>query len=627
MKKIYWLIALGLCSTGSYAQTLIHYGNNTISKDEFLKAYNKNKTTVEDKEKSIREYVDLYTNFKLKVKAAQELGLDSLPQIKFDVNNFRQQIMENYLSNEKGIDKLVDEAFARLQKDKHVLHFSVPVAATAAVADTLKSYKAIQDLYSALKNNTDQAKALQQAQASGAVVRNSDLGFITAFTVPYEYENIVYGLKAREISKPHRSKNAWHIFKLTGERPSIGRWKIAQILIAVPAGSTQEVNAAARQKAESIYTQVKNGDNFGNLAREHSNDRMSNVAGGDLPEFSTGAYNADFETQVIALKNDGDISKPFQTEFGYHIIKRMGFTPTPADKSDEVYMTDLKQKVLKDARVNTEKEIFTREIMAKTAIKKTKEANEKELFRYADSLMKNPTEEQTKAFPISNKKILSFKNGNALGSDWLAFVRESRNGNVLTTSASNRELWDKFYATAATNYYKEKLEDYNPDFKFQMQEFREGNMLFEIMERNVWSKASIDTAGLIKHYNAHKNDYKWGASADVLIINSNTAKAAEDAMVALKKGRNWRQLASEAAAGIQADSGRYELSQITGANQVNVPLKDTYTAIVTNIDGSATFVKYVSIYPAGQQRSFEDSRGLVINDYQQLLEKEWGVAA
>ena len=623
MKKIYWLIALGFCSGGAYAQTLIHYGNNTISKDDFLKAYNKNKTSAEDKEKSMREYVELYTNFKLKVKAAEEAKLDTLPQIQFDVNNFRQQIIENYLSNEKGIDRLVDEAFTRLQKDKHVLHFSAPVAAGAKAEDTLKAYKAIQELYTALKNDTDQEKALQAAKATGANIRNSDLGYITAFTIPYEYENIVYGLKNGEVSKPYRSKNAWHIFKVTEDRPSIGRWRIAQILIAAPAGSGEDVKAAAAKQAEKIYSQLINGDNFGNLAKEFSNDRISNYNGGELPEFSTGTYNSDFEKQVFALKKDGDMSAPFQTEFGYHIIKRMGFRPTPADRSDEVFISDLRQKILKDPRVNTEKEIFTREIIAKTGMKKTKDANEKELFSNADSLMNYPTEARTKSLPISNKTILNFKDGSAKGSEWLAYVREARSGTENTAAASNKELWEKFMANAAVNYYKSKLEEYNPDFRFQMQEFREGNLLFEIMERNVWSKASNDTAGLIKYYNTHPENYKWASSADVLIFNCSTSKAAEEAMTALKKGRNWRSIANESSGTLQADSGRYEISQITGANQANTPVKDTYTAIVTNIDGTATFVKYVTVYPANQQRSFEDSRGLVINDYQQLLEQQW----
>ena len=147
MKKCYLLLALAVGSIDAWAQPFITYGNNVVTKQEFLKAYNKNKTPVTDKEKSLREYVDLYSNFKLKVKAAEELRLDTLAQIQYDIRNFRDQVIENYLNDEKGISKLTNEAFARSQKDLHVFHFSAPVAAGASPADTAKAYAAIMALY------------------------------------------------------------------------------------------------------------------------------------------------------------------------------------------------------------------------------------------------------------------------------------------------------------------------------------------------------------------------------------------------------------------------------------------------------------------------------------------------
>jgi peptidyl-prolyl cis-trans isomerase SurA len=624
MRNFYLLFALVCCNTAAFSQTFISYGNHTISKDEFLKAYNKNKTPVSDPGKALREYVDLYTNFKLKVQAAQELRLDTLPQIQYDIANFRQQIAENYLSDHKGIDRLVHEAFLRMRVDKHVLHFSSPVAPDARPEDTAKSFKAIMDLYTALKANpADYNKAVQNATAGGAIVKSSDFGFITAFTLPYEFENIVYGLRTGELSKPYRSKNAWHLFKVTEERPSAGRWKVAQILVSFAPGASAEARAVAAKVADSVYERAKNGANFSSLAKEYSDDKLSYLNGGELAEFGTGTYSSDFEKEVINLKKDGDITKPFATEFGYHIVKRMGFTPTPTDTSDLSYMFELKQKVMKDARVNAEKEKFAREMIAKVGLKQTNLVKEADLFRYADSLQTNPTAEQIKKYPISNKTILTFKNGSVKGQEWLAFVKEHRNYSTPTGNETNKQLWEKFLPAAAVNYYKNHLEEYNPDFRFQMQEFKEGNMLFEIMERNVWSKASNDTAGLLKHYNAHKNNFKWAQSADVLIFNCNTAKVAQEAMTALKKGKDWRTVAEENATTLQADSGRYEISQIIGANYAVEPARNTYTSIVTNVDGSATFVKYVHIYPADQQRSFEEARGLVINDYQQVLENKW----
>ncbi len=624
MKRFSLLFVLALSTAGGFSQTFIHYGNQTITRDEFLKAYNKNRTPVTDPEKSLREYVDLYTNFKLKVQAARELKLDTLPQIEYDIANFRQQIAENYLSDNKSIERLVFEAFYRMQKDKHVLYFSAPVAPDARPEDTLRSYKAIMDIYTALNNKSaDYNKLVQTANTTGAVVKNSDFGYVTAFTVPYEFENIIYGLKEGEAGKPYRGKSGWHVFKVIEERPSAGRWRVAQILISFAPDANAAAKDAAAKEAQAIYERAAGGESFAALVKEYSDDKLSYSNAGELPEFGTGTYSYAFEKEVHKLRTDGEISKPFATDFGYHIVKRLGFTPTPTDTGDLTYMYDLRQKIMKDSRVNAEKERFAKEITTKIGLKKTNLVKEADLLRYADSIMTNPTVEQTKKYPISNKTILSFKNGAVKGEEWLSFVRENRSYGTQNKTLTNKQLWEKFIPAAAINYYKNHLEEYNPDFKFQMQEFKEGNMLFEIMERNVWGMASTDTVALLKHYNANKSNFKWAASADVLIFNCSTAKVAEDAMIALKKGKEWRAIAEEFTGTLQADSGRYEINQIIGANYAGTPVKNSYTAIVSNVDGTATFVKYVNVYPADQQRSFEEARGLVINDYQQVLENKW----
>ncbi len=626
MKKCYLFLVIAIGSTNAWSQPFITYGTNTVSKQEFLKAYNKNKTQVSDKEKSLREYVELYSNFKLKVKAAEELRLDTLAQIQYDISNFRDQVIENYLSDEKGIAKLTNEAFARSQKDLHVLHFSAPAPAGATPADTARAYAAITALYRALQDGTaNEASLVEKFAGNTQVVKQSDFGFITAFTLPYEFENIVYSLREGEISKPYRSKNAWHIFKIKEQRPNVGLWSIAQILVSIAPDADATAKAAAQKKADEVYRLLMNGDSFSATAKIYSDDKLSYLNAGELPEFGTGMYAGNFENEVFKLRADGDISKPFLTEYGYHIVKRLAQKPTPAAQNDEAYMFDLKQKVLKDARVNADKQQYIKETVAMLDTRRNSQVKENDLFRFADSLMKNPTVEQTKKFPISNKKVLKVKSEDFTGADWLAFVREYKTNVAEYKGETNKELWDKFTEVSALGYYKKHLEEYNPEFRFQMQEFKEGNMLFEIMERNVWGKAINDSVGLLKYYNAHSSNFKWDASADVLIFNCSTAKVAEETMRALKKGKNWRELAEEqsASASLQADSGRYEISQIIGNNYATTPTAGNYTAIVTNVDGTATFVKYVTLYEANQQRSFEEARGLVINEYQLELEREW----
>ena len=246
------------------------------------------------------------------------------------------------------------------------------------------------------------------------------------------------------------------------------------------------------------------------------------------------------------------------------------------------------------------------------------------MLRYADTVMKYLPKEKMYALPISNKIIGSFKDGSGIkGYDWLNFVKQYKTDFQQYKGESNEELLKKFAGYISLNYYKANLEKYNADFAFQVNEFKEGNMLFEIMERKIWGKASNDSVGLLNYYNGHKEKYTWDKSASILIFNATTALDAQDALEDLKAGKNWHSVATEMSERLQADSGRYSLDQINSPEKNIVPLPNTYSDITSNADGTALFVKYLELFPAGQQRSFADARGLVINDYQDLLEREW----
>ena len=626
MRKFLIFAAAAFCSNAVFAQTLISYGNSNTDKDEFLRAYNKNKPATANKEKAIKEYLELYTNFKLKVKAAQELRLDTIAQIKYDVENFRDQITDNYLNDENGLQALITQAAERSKKDLHVLYFLAPLAPKATTADSLKVYNAAKELYNKLKNGAvNYAEIITDVTAKFSAVKYNDIGFITAFSVPYEMENIIYNTKPGAVSEPYKTAKGWVIFKVTEERQNTGKWKAAQLLFAYPPDADYNTKIAVKEKADSVYGLLQNGLSFLEAAKNYSDDRMTYMAAGEMPEFYTGKYNVQFEKNVFALKTDNAISKPFETSFGYHIVKRLSNTPLPEDKNDATFLFDVKQKVQQDERINTVKEKFIKDITAKTGFKKVAGINEADFFKYADSLNSTEGLVNTDKFSINKKALFSFKDGTVIkGSEWFKYLKSNNSVNQEKT-LSNKDLWGKFTNQQIINYYKLHLEDYNNDFKHQMQEFKEGNMLFEIMERNVWSKAGLDSVGLRKYYNTNKEKYKWQQSADVLIFNCADEKKAADAIAALRTGNTWQQIAANSTSQIQADSGRYEIAQLPSdaTNGYVKPQPGNFSNITKNTDGTAVFVKYVKLYDADMQRDFTEARGLVINDYQNVLEQQW----
>lgn len=621
MKQFFLLIITGLVISNGFAQTLFTYGINETGKEEFMRAYNKNKTPVADKEKSLREYLDLYAKFKLKVKAAKELRLDTLQQLQYDVQNFRSQVEEGYLTDDNEVKRLQEEAFERSQKDIHLLHFYIPINNKMSAEDSVNAYKLLEGVRgNLLKGITHYDGIAEDVGKNSASLKWKDLGYITAFSLPYEMENLVYALQPGGVSKVYRTKSALHIFKNEDERKSPGKWKIAQILFAIPPDASDNSRKEIEKFADSVYGMLKTGADFAEMVKKYSNDKMTFLNGGELPEFSTGKFEQPFEKAVFALQNDGDISKPISTSYGFHIVKRLQQHPMPADKTDEVFMSNLKQQLLQDTRINIAKANFIKMVTAKTGFKKNPAVTEEQLFRYADSVTANKV---VGKYPINKATVFSFTKSKVEGSDWLNFVKDYKLNQDVYKGENNKALLDKYISTIIIEYYRKHLEEFNEDFKYQMQEFKEGNMLFEVMERNVWSKAANDSVGLRKFYDANKSKYQWKESATVNLFNCNSLKTAEAAQQDLKDGKNWKLIAEQSEGTIQADSGRYEIQQLQ-LPAGTVAAEGLLTApVVNNGDNTASFVKILKLFPANQQRSFEEAKGLVINEYQNYLEEKW----
>lgn len=617
MKKWMLLLVVTIAAKTNFSQTLISFGNYSISKEEFLKAYNKNKTAETDREKSIREYVALYTNFKMKVTNAKEMKMDTISHLKTDNDNFRRQIEDNFLNDEKVFDKFMQQAFDRSQVDLHVVHYFLPVAEGAPPQDTLQQYQLINSYCSLLQKIAPAVAKIPNQDK----VKKTDIGFVTVFTLPYQYEDIVYGLKPGEISRPYRSPKGWHVFKLLEQRKSIGKWKVAQILFTFPPAADNEMQAAVKKMADSVYQQLKQGADFSMLARAYSEDKLTYLNGGEMPEFGTGKYDPAFESEVIELGKDGAITAPFRTQFGYHIVKRISVTPMSADKEDEALKFELKQKLLHDDRIKAAKDKFARDLAPKVGFKLNSGISLADVYRLADSVMNNiESNDAINKTIISKKPLISFTKETVKGADWLSYVRAFRSNTDNNKGESSKELWEKYKLAATLDYYRKHLEDFNTDFASQLQEFKEGNLLFEIMEQKIWSKAAIDSVGALQYYKAHKKEYIWGESADVVIMNCSTKEMATAAMASLKAGKSWKEIMQNNEGYIQADSGRFELTQI---NSVANLQSGGISPITVNSDGTVGFLQYFRSYPAGEQRSFEDARGMIVNDYQEILEKNW----
>jgi peptidyl-prolyl cis-trans isomerase SurA len=622
MKGVILFFFFLLVSYGLTAQTLFTVDGTPVSKEEFLKAFTKNNNGVAPTDKAYRDYLELYIRYKLKVKAAYAAQLDTLPAQRTELQNFRSQVADAYMKDQESLDRLVKEVFVRGQKDIRLAHIYFALPKNASPADTLRVYEKAMTAYNELKKGKKFGEtAITFSDDPAVKINKGEIGYITVFSLPYELENLAYSLAPGQWSKPYRSKGGYHIFRNEGERKALGRVKVAQILLSVPPGASAEVREQVRLKADSLYGAILRGGDFAALARAYSGDNLSYQNGGELPEFGVGRYDSAFEAAAFGLDRDGAVSRPVATGFGYHIIKRLARKAAPA-QFDELAKAALRQQVLNDPRVEISRQAMFNRIYHETGFQRA-DIPEADLWAFTDSVFRNPR--YSSYGNLSNSTmVFSYPQRAYTIREWLDFAHATRPTRV-GSGLSDKELFQRYIERTAMDYYRNYLEQYNKDFAFQLNEFKEGNLLFEIMQRKIWDKASADSAGLVKYYEAHKGKYWWNASADALLFTCNNAGTAEALKARLAAGpvAGWRLSSDSMGAAIQADSGRYELPQIPGT-AFGTPVAQTFTEFTGNkADNTVSFAYVLTVYNNREPRNYHDARGFVINDYQGFLEEQW----
>ncbi|MBL7742862.1 MAG: peptidylprolyl isomerase, partial [Chitinophagaceae bacterium] len=566
MKKRWLIAVLSFCITlTASSQTLFTYGNYKADAADFLRAFNKNNTLpAGNRSKAIRDYLDLYINSRLKIQEAYARGYDTLTQIKGEVDNLRAQIIENYMSDPEAINRLAKEAFQRSLKDVRVGHIFISFKNAAGATDTLAARKKLNDILARLNKKEDFQKiAAELSDEPSAKSNKGDMGYITVLTLPYSFENIIYNTARGKISPPFTSKIGYHIFKNLGERKALGKIKVQQILLAFPPGADDATKKAISHLADSLYNRIMAGDDFSGLATKFSNDYISAATGGNVPDIGVGQYEVDFEKMLWSLPKDGAVSKPFLTTHGYHIVKRVLLKPVVTDPNDKANTEDLKQKIMYDDRWKTAKDFIYDRVKKKPGIQKAS---------YADAVLWALSDSLLDYKPAGIGKVMNYRSplftiGDTVITvfNWIAYAQAYRYKPDRSGLKAYPDLMDEFTKHAMYEYYRSHLEDYSDEFRIQMQEFRDGNLFFEIMQQEIWNKTQSDSAALMRVYEKNRSKYNWQSSADAVIFFCSDAGSCKTLYDELKKNPSvWKKATEPLVEKVVADSARYEWTQIPG---------------------------------------------------------------
>jgi peptidyl-prolyl cis-trans isomerase SurA len=518
---------------------------------------------------------------------------------------------------------LYQEAFQRSQKDIHAAHIFISLKDKQGNPYDREAETKRDAVLKRLNAGEDFRKvAAELSDDPSAMTNKGDLGYITVFTIPYEFENLVYSTPPGKFSLPYKSKAGYHIFKILGERKALGKVKAQQILLAIPPGSDDAAKKSIAARADSLYKKIIAGSDFGKLAVAFSNDYVSAANNGIIPDFGTGQYDPRFEAAVTALAKDGAISKPFLTTHGWHIVKRLSIKPVISNPQDKSYRSELEDRIRQDSRWKVSRDFIADQVRKKPGLQKN-DYDKSALWALTDSLLDG---KPLKAGNSMNTNSPLFRIGDTIltAQAFIDNARAFRYKNDGTGLRPYEQVMDDFVEQALQDYYRAHLEDFNEEFRNQMAEFRDGNLFFEIMQREIWNKAQADSSALVQLYERNRKDYIWKQSADAVVFFCSDQASAKTVYELVKKTpKDWRKITEIYAEKVVGDSSRYEWSQIPNLDKT-VPRAGMITAPQVNTtDNTASFAYIIAVYPQPMQRTFNEAKGLVINDYQIWLEEQW----
>jgi peptidyl-prolyl cis-trans isomerase SurA len=590
------------------------------SLEEFENIFRKNNRDSVITQQSLDDYMELFINFKLKVKEARELGLDTVTKFKSELDGYRSQLARPYLTDTDMLNGLVHEAYEHQKYEVHAQHILVKCDQNASSGDTAAAYGRIMAMRERITSGEDFAAVAKSKDGSDdpSVKDNGgDLGYFTAFQMVYTFEEAAYKTNVGEVSMPVRTRYGYHIIKVLDKRPARGEIHVAHIMVKPKSEANGELNAET--KIREIHQKLlSKEDTFENLASKFSDDGSSSKKGGELPWFGTGKMVAEFEDAAFALKTDGDISVPVKSDFGWHIIKRLGYKPLASFEEME---KKLKTDVSKDGRSEQTRNSFVQKLKKEYHYTQ----NMKMISKLESKVDTNIFAGKVNVKKGQLKKALFSVDGKTTTVG--QFNEYMRKKGLTKSNLSPKDYLksqvNRFAEEKLLSYEDSKLEQKHTPFRLLMKEYREGILLFELTDQKVWSKAVKDSAGLAAFYNNNSTKYMWPERAQTVVYTCSNKDVAKKARKMLQDGMDKSTIAAELnkdtqlnlqiEEGVFARDERDILQKVDWAPGISKDVTDGDQIIIVEIK------KIMPVAP----KKLEEAKGMITSEYQTYLEQEW----
>jgi len=620
------IMAIGLF--GQEQPVLLTIADEKVTLEEFERIYKKNNNEASLNRQTPDEYLELFINFKLKVKEAEALGMDTTAKFINELEGYRAQLAKPYLADEETKEEMMQEAYERAKLDISASHILLKLPANPSPKDTLAAFAKITEIRQRIVNGEDFKTVARATSDDGSVQRNGgNLGYFTVFSMIYSFENMAYNTPVNTLSLPFRTNYGYHILQIHDKRPARGQVKVAHIFIRTPEGMGEPEKKAAYEKSQMIYDSLQLGTDFGYMAKSYSEDPSSSRNGGEIPWFGTGRMIPEFEDVCFTIENKGDFSKPFKSFYGWHIIKLID--KKEIGSFDEM-KPELQEKANRGDRGKYRNVRYISKLKKEYGFSEYPEALEGIYAAVDSSLLLGMwdggdlKEDDTPLMKIGNHAITA--------GEFTVYIEATQSmGKFRDPRAYVDAMYLQYSQDAVMEYEESLLPDKYPEFRYIYKEYHDGILLFDIMDQNVWSKAVSDTLGLVAFHEGHRMDYMWQERADAFLVTCGEAVDVEGVRTAYKKilkgkldeiALNEKFCPTDTVPCIKLEKVLVQ----EGENEMVDAMKgQPGLGTVVKNDDSSSFVILKKVR-SPEPKKLDEARGQITSDYQNYLEKEWLIA-
>ncbi|MBC8083677.1 MAG: peptidylprolyl isomerase, partial [Hymenobacter sp.] len=572
-------------------------GVTPVPAGEFAYVYRKNNSSAPEfgTRPSVTEYLDLYTNFKLKVMEAEVRGLDTTQAFKQELNGYKQQLAQPYLTEKSVTDQLVREAYERMSKEVNASHILVRLPPEPTPTDTLTAYQKVTALRQRVGGTGSFEQVAREVSEDPSARENGGkLGYFTAMQMVYPFETAAFKTPVGQVSQPVRTRFGYHLIKVNDIRPAQGEIKVAHLMIRATPGMPKADSVTAKKKIDELYSRLtQRKENWEKLVAQFSEDAGSAANGGELPPFGTGRMIPSFEEVAFKLTTPGQIARPVQTPYGWHVIKLIEKQPVPTFEAME---PTLKSKVAKDSRSELNKAAFLKRVRTENQFTENPAGKEYAFskvdtslvngrFKYAAPAAPAPTGKTSKKVEAGDGQMLfSIQGKPYTATDFLTYAQQNQRARPgAEPRFVAQQVYDQYVEQSLTEFEKNNLETKYEDYRMLVKEYRDGILLFQLMDEKVWSKAIEDTVGLQKYFTENQAKYQWEDRAQGTVISAATPALLTQARQQLTAGRYAVPRLAPQPVGFAPNTdklnkgSRLNLDQLAGTMQADSALSVTLT--------------------------------------------------